>query len=184
MEIYLIRHTEPDIKKGICYGQTEVPLVSEYKSHIKEVIAKLPEEFDAIISSPWNRCNLLANELTTLKFCTDFRLSELNFGEWEMKFWDDVPKDWYEDFVNNKCEGGESYNDLRVRVEEIWLEILEKNGKDDKVAIVTHASVIRAIVSKVLKINLIDSFNFDISYGSVTKITSSGEFEKVNYLNL
>ena len=26
MEIYLVRHTTPNIKKGICYGQTDIDI--------------------------------------------------------------------------------------------------------------------------------------------------------------
>ena len=43
------------------------------------------------------------------------RLMEMNFGDWEMKNWNDIPPEqlnpWMEDFVNIRASNGESFID-------------------------------------------------------------------------
>ena len=61
MEIYLVRHTTPAIKKGICYGQTDVDLNSEtFESELYEIKNKLPSNIVRFYCSPLIRCSKLA----------------------------------------------------------------------------------------------------------------------------
>jgi len=34
MEIYLIRHTTPDVAKGICYGQTDLDVANTFEEEV------------------------------------------------------------------------------------------------------------------------------------------------------
>ena len=181
MEVYLVRHTTPDVQKGICYGQSELELMPSFELELNNIMTKLPQRIDRVYSSPWSRCFRLAKQITTQSLVYDYRLSELNFGKWEMRPWNEVPREWYDDFVATPCENGESYLDLNNRVQEFWSEIIQK--KSNVIVIVTHASVIRAIVSHVLDLKLINSFNFDVSYGSVTKVSINSGWPKLNFLN-
>ena len=60
MEIYLIRHTAPDIEKGICYGQTDLELAHTFSVEAREVLKQLPNQFDAVYTSPLKRYKQLA----------------------------------------------------------------------------------------------------------------------------
>ena len=43
MDIYIIRHTTPDIAKGICYGQTNLELTDDFQAESDAILSKLPK---------------------------------------------------------------------------------------------------------------------------------------------
>ena len=172
MEIYIVRHTTPNIEKGICYGQTDLDVASTFEKEGENVLAQLPKKIDAVYSSPLKRCSMLASRLKNNPIL-DNRLMELNFGDWEMKKWDNIPLNeiqlWYNDFVNEPCLNGESYYELSLRAIECYEEILLLNHK--VLVIVTHSGVIRSLLAYINTVELKESFDeFKIPYGSVFKI--------------
>ena len=62
MKIYLIRHTQPAIAKGICYGSTDLDVASTFLEEAAAVKAVLPAitTQTKILSSPLQRCHKLA----------------------------------------------------------------------------------------------------------------------------
>ena len=57
MEIYLIRHTTPDVAKGICYGQTDLALTATFPEEAEHVLKQLPPDLDVVYSSPLHLFN-------------------------------------------------------------------------------------------------------------------------------
>ena len=57
MRIHLIRHTTPDIKKGLCYGQTDLDVTDTFEQEKEHVLSKLLGEYDAVFTSPLQRCS-------------------------------------------------------------------------------------------------------------------------------
>ncbi|WP_303315985.1 alpha-ribazole phosphatase [Flavivirga abyssicola] len=169
MEIYIIRHTTPNIEKGICYGQTDLNLASTFPEEFKTVKQQIPEGIYHIKSSPLKRCALLANYLGTHVFF-DERLKELDFGDWEMKAWHNISEKtlnpWMKNFVNVRVPNGESYVDLASRVNTFFEDVIKSHDEEDLI-IVTHAGPIRAFLSSVLNVPLEKSFNIKIQYGDV-----------------
>jgi len=91
MKITLIRHTRVAVETGICYGWSDVGVAPSFEteaSRVKENISN--ERFDIVYSSPLSRCRKLAAFCGFHEPILDDRLKELNFGEWEMKKWDDL----------------------------------------------------------------------------------------------
>jgi alpha-ribazole phosphatase len=182
MEIYLIRHTKPLIEKAICYGQTNVEIDDvSYEVSIKSILSELPESIDAIYTSPLKRCSILAKYLnehiyTHLILEYSDLLKEIDFGNWENNKWDDIDQVdlqiWMDDFVNQKPHGGENFMELHQRVK-TFLDILT-NQCFVSVVIVTHAGVIRSILSHVNQTLLKDAFSIKCEYGSVIKLKLSG----------
>ena len=86
MIITAIRHTSVDVPSGICYGKTDVPLASTFRSELESIREKLTDDtFNAVFSSPLSRCTKLAKELfPERQIWIDQRLIELDFGIWEM----------------------------------------------------------------------------------------------------
>ena len=168
MEVYLIRHTTPHFEKGLIYGQLDLNLVDSFPEEFELVKQKLPEKLDQVYSSPSMRCTRLAQFITN-NFETDARLMELNFGEWEGKTWDTVDQArlqiWMDDFVNTIVPGGESMLQMSERVKEFWQEI--SLLPEEKIAIVTHAGVIRIILAIVRKLELNTLFEIKVEYGEV-----------------
>jgi len=168
MEIYLIRHTTPILSAGLIYGRLEVPLSDTFSQELENIKRKLPEKFDVVYSSPSLRCTELAFHITP-DFQTDTRLTELNFGDWEGKTWDTVDQSvlqfWMDDFVNVMVPGGESLTQMYDRVTEFLNSLNQQNY--GKTAIVTHAGVIRLILSIIRKAELHDLFEIKVGYGDV-----------------
>ncbi len=174
MTIYVLRHTTPDIPKGICYGQSDVPLVKNFNTefqHIKDQVRLLP--YDLIVTSPLSRCQRLAKALQTdsIEVLEDKRLMEMDFGRWEGLSYDAINQDnaskvWYEDYENTACPEGESYKDLQQRMSS-FLTDLKQNYSKRTPLIVTHAGNIRALYVLLHHCSLSDAFDIKIDYGGM-----------------
>jgi alpha-ribazole phosphatase len=179
MEVYLVRHTETTVGKGVCYGHSDLPLKEPYKEQFKEILSQIKPKEAKIYSSPLIRCSLLANylhlnSLNTEPISYDERLIELNFGEWELKEWDKIDNivlsDWMEDFVNNRAGSGESFNQLYLRVNHFIENTLFREHNNLPSIIVTHAGVIRCFLCRERNIKLNDAFKIEVDFGSVYRI--------------
>lgn len=172
MEIYLIRHTTPQLTQGLIYGQMEVELAETYEEELAVIRTRLPDQFDAVYSSPSSRCMKLADSLGG-NIHMDFRLMELNFGEWEGMTWDTVNQDdlnkWMDDFVHEAVPGGESMLQMNERVLDFWQELISR--QTGKVALVTHGGVIRLLLAHVGKMELSSIFNIKVEYGEVIELS-------------
>lgn len=174
MEIYLVRHTTPAVEKGICYGQSDLDVTESFWEEAAIIRQHLPDTIDAVYSSPLQRCTKLAAHLFPHhSIQLDHQLMEINCGIWEMKRWDDIPREetdpWMEDFVNVRIPGGESYTDLFERVCKSYNYVHQQLKP---AVIVAHGGVIRSILSHITFTSLKDSFQaFSLHYGCVVKIT-------------
>ena len=184
MEIYLIRHTTPDVAKGVCYGQTDLNLAKTYPQEFERLKAHLPETFDLLYTSPLQRCAQLAESLAS-EMQVDDRLMEMDFGDWEMKPWADIPQEvlnpWMQDFVKTPVPGGESFGELIERVDAVWQEISKQDV--DRILVVTHGGVIRSVLGAVLGMDPKQFFSMEIDYGGVSLVKGSGDFYKVKFFN-
>jgi alpha-ribazole phosphatase len=176
MEIYLVRHTETVCEKGICYGQTDVALAEPFELIFENIIAQLPNEA-AIFTSPLQRCVILAkhiqSKIKAISYQEDPRLMEMNFGDWEMKNWNDIPPDqlnpWMEDFVNVQVSNGESFTELHQRTNAFLSEQISKKT-DQPIIIVAHAGILRSFLCHQSSLPLKDAFQNKIDFGQVIKI--------------
>jgi alpha-ribazole phosphatase len=180
--IFLIRHTTPAVAKGICYGQTDLNITESFEEEAEAIRGHLPSGPSGIVavySSPLQRCSQLARHLFPDHSLTLLdQLMEVHCGEWEMRRWDELPKEevdpWMADFVQVRIPGGESYLDLHQRVTQCWESIRETKGPGDA-AIVAHGGVIRSILSGITGTQLIDSFKvFSLHYGCVIRVFWQG----------
>ena len=120
MEIYLVRHTTPDIPKEVCYGQSDIALAKTFPEEAKHMINQLPAFVEQVYSSPLQRCSKLANLIPHERMEQVSALMEMNFGAWEMKRWSEIPEDelnpWMSNFVTHAVPDGESMQMLADRV--------------------------------------------------------------------
>lgn len=184
MEIHLIRHTAVKNPENLCYGFSEIPLRENYLEDFKGI--QLAEKYDFIISSPSRRCQLLAKHFQ-FNYETDERLREMNFGDWEMRKWTDIPEDeinpWYKDFINVKATNGENLLEMQTRVLSYWNELISKENTN-KILIVSHAGVIRLILQSILQFPLENMFNFQIDYGKITMVDVSNGLVSIKNVNI
>ncbi len=181
MEVYLIRHTTPDVEKGICYGQTDLDITDSFLSEAAFIKAVLPAQIDHIYCSPLQRCTKLAAQLFPCQPVTvQNSLMEINCGDWEMLRWNDIPKEavdpWLADFINIRTPNGENYQDLFNRVVNEFSEIITRPLP---AAIVAHGGVIRSILAHITGTPMLEAFNvFKLHYGCVVKIeTINGQLQ-------
>jgi alpha-ribazole phosphatase len=178
----------------MCYGRTDLPLVSDFQKEFVKIFSKLKAPINRIYSSPSRRCKELAEFLSkesnqTVEY-SDL-LMELNFGSWEGKLWNEIPRTesdyWMKDFVNQRTPNGESYLDLSKRISDFLDGILKTIPSNSKIGIVTHAGAIRSFLCQLASIPLESGFRFDLDYGSVSKISIDKNgtefFSKVVYWN-
>ena len=122
MDVFLIRHTSVDVPRGMCYGQTDVPVRSTFEQEA-ELTRKSLEPFlpfDKVYSSPLTRARKLAAYCGYPDAETDDRLMEMDMGEWEMQLYDKIKdphlQEWYDDYINQPTTGGESFLQQYQRV--------------------------------------------------------------------
>lgn len=172
MKLFCLRHTRLDRLPGICYGQSDIDLADSYPEEREAVLKRLNGiKFDQIYSSPLKRCRILAKDLfPKADLILDDRLKELNFGDWEMKSWNEIGKTekaqtWFDDFVNIKCPNGESFGDQIERTKN-FLSILKKTEKSS-ILVVTHGGIIRAVNCLLNDIEPVDAFKTKVDYGEL-----------------
>ncbi|NBC82826.1 MAG: alpha-ribazole phosphatase [Bacteroidetes bacterium] len=173
MSVYLIRHTKVNCPAGICYGSTDLDVTADFGHEMKRINQKLNAVvFDEVYSSPLYRCRKLADALFNnqdIKF--DERLKEMDFGQWELKSWDDIcqtpeGKYWMDHYINTACPGGESFWELHQRVSSFYHEL--KKHDNQNTAIVTHNGVIRVFKSLLMQVDIGDVFTMKgLEYGGV-----------------
>ncbi|KAB2845971.1 MAG: alpha-ribazole phosphatase [Melioribacteraceae bacterium] len=186
MEIYLIRHTKPEIENGICYGQSDIDLSPSFENEFQNLMQKIPSSFNIIFSSPLKRCSVLAGKLHAEKLIYDNLLMELNFGKWEMTKWNDIDNselnNWMNNYVDTSPPDGENYKQLFERVKQFWDTNFVKL-KEEKIAVVAHAGAIRAVLAIILELELQKTFMFSIDYGKTIKVDFTNNYYSIKYIN-
>lgn len=151
MKITFVRHTAVDVPPGVCYGQTDVGLRDTFPeeaetvhNNLEKIKMETGKDFDAIYRSPLSRCRRLADACGYKDAVPDPRILEMNFGEWEMKKFDDIRdphlQEWYDDWQHVRATGGESIMDQHDRVRD-FIEAMKSSGHND-ILVFTHAGVI------------------------------------------
>lgn len=148
MKLWLARHARPLAADGLCYGATDLAADADSTLEAARALAAVVPEGLPVRSSPLRRCLQLADALHALRPdlvpVVDPRLAEMDFGAWEGRRWDVIPRAefeaWMADFAHHRCGGGENVAGLMDRVAAAWADARAGHG----VLWVTHAGVVRA----------------------------------------
>lgn len=173
MEIILIRHTSVDVPKGVCYGQTDVPLRDSFKEEATITAQQLQDDvFDAVFTSPLSRCTRLTEHCGYPDAIRDARLKELDFGEWEMKEFDKIDdprlQEWYDDYFHVAATGGESFIMQLQRVSEFLDEVSRQ--KYGRVAVFAHGGVLICAQIYAGTLKMEDAFGALTPYGGIVRL--------------
>ena len=150
MTLFMVRHPQPLIEAGICYGQLDVKADAGATITCAQTLAPILPPGITMVTSPLQRCEQLAQALIKLKpdltAKKDTRLQEMNFGAWEGQPWAGIARAeldaWTTDFSDYQPGGsGESVNAFMTRVALAFDEL--PTAAD--ILWVTHAGVIRAV---------------------------------------
>lgn len=169
--LYLIRHTTPCIAAGICYGQMDMEVADSFAAEADRVNSWLPP-VELIITSPLRRAHRLATHLTQAQncgLCSDSRLMEMHFGDWEGRAWSDIARSeidaWSTDTLHYTPPNGESAHHMMLRVQSIVQDVAQL--PQQTIALVAHGGSIRAALALLAGIPLPLTLNWQIDYGSV-----------------
>ena len=149
MRLYLVRHLQPNVAPGICYGRSDLAVDAQlHAASLPGLRRQLPADVP-LFSSPLLRCASLANALSP-KVRFDARLAELDFGAWEMRPWDAISRAevdaWAADVALYRPGGGESVFDMAQRICGFYDDLLRE---DVPVAVVVcHAGAIRLLAAR------------------------------------
>ncbi|MDY0965609.1 histidine phosphatase family protein [Massilia sp. CFBP9026] len=149
MRIYLVRHPRPEVPAGHCYGRSDL---AANEADVERVLASLANQglpgAMPVYASPLARSAVLAQRLSPAP-AFDARLAEMDFGAWEMRSWDDIPRSeidaWSADLLHYRPGGGESVMDVAARVAGFDADIRREGHA--QALIVCHAGTMRLMHS-------------------------------------
>ena len=150
MTLWLVRHAQPLIDAGVCYGATDVAADAHATAIAAQVLTNALPSRLTVWTSPLQRCEQLAQAVHGLRpdltYKKDARLREMDFGVWEGQRWDVISAAaydaWTADFGSHRFGGQESVSEFMGRVALAWDEF-QNQGQDT--VWITHAGVIRAV---------------------------------------
>ena len=147
MDLILVRHPQPYVGPGVCYGSSDIPAAADALAAGHAALApQLAGAFARgyrLYSSPLRRCTALASLLGA--FTPDARLVEMNFGDWELRSWHDVAcaevDAWAADLLDYRPGGGETVREVAGRVQS-FLDDLRSDA-----IVVCHAGTMRLVAA-------------------------------------
>lgn len=176
MKLIFIRHTSVAVERGVCYGQTDVPVAETFVSEADAVMERLRGyTFDRVYSSPLSRCMKLAAHCGYNTPIVDNRLLEMNFGDWEMQRFDKISdsklEEWYNDYVNVRTTGGESAMDQRARLESFLADLKDSCAPDATIAIFSHGGIMLHAMALIGGLDYKDAFASIPDYGAILELS-------------
>ncbi|OBV39184.1 histidine phosphatase family protein [Janthinobacterium psychrotolerans] len=151
MRLILVRHPQPDVASGICYGSSDVAVAPHILAAARAGLrASLPANIP-LYTSPLSRCadlaSQLAGDLQASYYTHDARLMEMDFGDWELRAWHDIDRDaidaWALDLAQYRPGGGENVLAMAARVAAFLDELLREQHA--AVIIICHAGTMRLL---------------------------------------
>ena len=148
-----MRHAQPLIAPGICYGALDMPADPAATARsAQRLAAALPQRL-SVWHSPLQRCELLAHDLIGLRPDLALKpaaeLVEFDFGRWEGRAWDDIARTdidaWTADFAHYRPGGGDNLAAMLERVSNALGVARQACAQGTDVLWITHAGVARCV---------------------------------------
>lgn len=197
--LILVRHgvtpltAEKKFSGGL--GGSNPGLSEEGREQIRatgEWLAPMAERIDAVVASPVRRTRESAEILAerwgkTLSLEPGF--AEMEFGSWDAMSFTDVARDHQADLdawlgsLEVRAGGGESFREVEARVL-AGLDRLLDAHRGRTVAVVSHVTPIKTLVTRVLGVPLDSVFRMELTPASVTVMSFYGEDEPRGSLRL
>ncbi|MCQ2295127.1 MAG: alpha-ribazole phosphatase [Bacteroidales bacterium] len=174
MELYFIRHTSVAVAPGICYGSSDVALSPTFAQEAEGVAERLSGiAFDHVFSSPLTRAVELARYCGHGQPTIDSRVSEVDYGRWEMQPYDQIPPEeiqpWYDNWRYVRPPDGESFHDQYLRVSDFINQV--KRHEWERVAVFCHGGVLLCAAIYAGQLQFDQEYNIHFPYGGVLTIS-------------
>ncbi len=192
MRIYMIRHGETALNAAGCYyGCTDVGLTDKGRRQA-EGLGRFfcGKTWDHIVVSPLRRAldtAVLASGYRVSDFDLDPRLKEQNFGIFEGKTYQELeqkyPREleaWNTNFSDYRIPGGESFADVRARVDK-WIKDIPSG--EGNMLLVAHKGTLGHMTASLLGMPLEGYWNFVFDQGCYSCIDLEDGYAIVRKLN-
>ncbi len=146
-----------------------------------------PLPWDAIITSPLQRCRSFAEKLSQL---TDLPVSvsndwqEIDYGDWDGMFlsdWRQAAADQFREFRNDltalQPPNGEPFIRFRDRILGAWQQVLDR-PPGSRVLLVTHGGVMRVVLPTVLGMPLNQTGVLEIPFACLSRVQVQGQGDR------
>jgi alpha-ribazole phosphatase len=183
-EILFIRHAETDMSGTFC-GRSDPELNVRGHLQLVELINDLSaENFDVVYSSDLRRAHTTAKAVAQA-FGRDCHvrsaLREIDFGQWEGLTWKEIElrdeayaRRWIAEYPRLPAPEGESFHDFERRVlDEVKLLSMEAQTDGRRIAVVTHAGVLRTVLCALHRCSDHDAWEQTRPYCSIVRHSSA-----------
>lgn len=161
----LARHPPVEVSPGTCYGQSDVGLAAGWEFFASQLADYIQTAgIRRLVASPLARCRIPAEWVATRTHCElrlDARLKEISFGNWEMRIWDNIPRnaldEWAADLLGFVPPQGESGQELIARVTAFWNEI----NTGSSCVVLSHGGPLRVLEA------LVSGKNIDLAVAAM-----------------
>lgn len=193
MEIYFVRHGQTDYNiLGKYYGKTDIPLNKIGEKQAREMakfLSRVPIE--KIITSPLKRAydtaRIIAEE-REIPIEKEELLCEQDFGIFEGKSYIELQKEypaelraWNEDFSNTAPKGGESFRQVRERIDRFIEKLREQ--EEERILLVAHKGSFGHFFASILGLSLEGFWNFTFEQGCYSKISIEDGYAIIRKIN-
>ena len=192
--IVLVRHGHTQATEmGLLYSDQKLPLTEKGVDQAK-LAADWCQRFkaDTLICGSAVRVAQSAEphaKLTGLTPQTVHGFEEWQVGAWEGRTYLDIKKNdpeiykaWTADPINNAPPGGESIDDLVVRIGKSLRELISNpDFAGKKIIMVTHSGIIRSMILHALDVPVNNFWRLAIPTGSVSRLDFSASFATLQY---
>ena len=172
MKIYLVRHAEVIEKyQGKYNGHIDIALSQNGKKQAKELAKKLKHiKFDKIYCSDLLRAKETLKAFNyTQKVIYSKKLREKSWGKHEGKSFDEIISQEltyinFEQWI--KALDGENFLSYKNKIKEYFSTTIIQDTKEKNILIITHAGLIKTLISILKNISLEESFRISLPYAS------------------
>jgi alpha-ribazole phosphatase len=183
-DIYLLRHGETVLnQKKVYYGRIDCDLTSKGVHQAKTLnpfFSRL--EPDLVYTSPLLRAvhtaDLVLGETDALRVA-DERLSELSFGDWEGKHFEELSGDplyekWCKDWQHTAPPQGESFADMAERTRCFFSDLMD--SAEERILVVSHHAVLQQLMAYLLEETADHCWHYAFSQGAYTRFFVADDF--------
>lgn len=189
---WLVRHGSTDtLEREIAGRKQGVELNARGRAEAAALAARLADErFAAVYASPLERTQATARVIAQPLGCKVIvceGLSELQFGEWTGRSFPELDHDprfarWNQFRSATRIPGGETMLEVQARALSALLELRERH-RDERVLVVSHGDVIRALIACALGMPLDFFGRLEIAPASISELELDEGWTRVHRLN-
>jgi broad specificity phosphatase PhoE len=194
--VIFVRHGQADFPHDrlYCDDREDPPLTQDgimQAQYIADLLDR--RDIDVIYSSPMLRTRSTAEIIArkcSSSILYDVRLKERPFGMWDGLFFDEIARDypdqfreWKRDPVSFVPAGGETILAHKERVSSALREIVD-NHRGQRLVVVSHVGPIRMWISDALNMPLTAYRRLTIDYASMTRIDYGRKQNNLVFMNI